>query len=304
MFWTAILMSALTVGPDEGVPKGHLIVAGGGLTGEEVRKKALILAGGAMAKVVVIPQASRNPEAGKAAADQWRNAGATDIVVLDLSDPKAAIAQIENADLIWMRGGNQVRLMEAMATPGLSEAIRKRYYAGATVGGTSAGAAVMSKVMIAGYKGPRNSPEGRTPVTADGLGLWPEVIVDQHFAQRNRRERLIRAVRDHHDLLGVGIDEATAVIVSGREFEVLGNSGVMVFDARKPAPAKVVKASDKKEVEAPAAADAKPAKAEEPPAVELTPLIYTLKAGMRFHLDKGPLPPPDAQAATAPAASH
>ena len=111
--------------------------------------------------------------------------------------------------------------------------IRQRYASGTTVGGTSAGAAVMSAVMITGDADLQSITAGKTK-TAGGFGLLPGAIVDQHFQKRQRMNRLISAVLDHPRLVGIGVDEKTAIIVSeGRRFEVIGDSSVVVIDARR-----------------------------------------------------------------------
>jgi cyanophycinase len=203
-------------------PKGHLVIEGGGGAAAEmeITKRTLELAGGKKAKVLVIPQASSR-NYGLDAADRWKKAGAGDVAILDLSDPEKAVAAVMNADLVWMSGGNQRRLMHALKETGVPEAIRRRYREGAVIGGTSAGAAVMSKFMLSG--------DG----IEEGLGLWPEAIVDQHFLARYRFNRLLRAVLDRPELIGVGIDERTAVFFHGKSFEVVGDSSVLVLDARK-----------------------------------------------------------------------
>ena len=261
---TLLALGLLGVEPD--APKGHLVIVGGGAAAEEIRRQTLELAGGPEARVVVIRHASGDPESGERARQKWVEAGAKHAVDLELDDPAKAVAEIQAADLIYFRGGSQVRLMNALAGTGVPEAIRKRFREGAVISGTSAGAAVMSSVMIAGNDARRLSPR-----IAEGLGLWPEVIVDQHFLRRRRENRLRSAVLNRPDLIGVGIDEATAVLVSGRVFEVLGASSVIVMDARKVAPA--VRGTG-------------PATAEgQGPNVQM----HLLKAGMKYDLDKGPL---------------
>lgn len=202
-------------------PKGHLVIEGGGGEAAEIDKRTLELAGGGKAKVLVIPQASSEKNSGREAADRWKKAGAGDVAILDLSDPEKAVAAVMNADLVWMSGGNQRRLMNALKETGVPEAIRRRYREGAVIGGSSAGAAVMSKFMLSG--------DG----ISEGLGLWPEAIVDQHFLARNRLNRLLEAVLDRPELIGFGIDERTAVFFHGKSFEVVGHSSVVVLDARK-----------------------------------------------------------------------
>ena len=99
------------------------------------------------------------------------------------------------------------------------------------VGGSSAGAAVFSARMITGEADLQSLTAGRTR-TGEGFGFWPEVVVDQHFLKQQRMNRLLSLVVDGPQLVGVGIDEETAVVVSGSEFEVIGNSNVVVIDAR------------------------------------------------------------------------
>jgi cyanophycinase len=261
------LLAAVLLGAEGDAPQGRLIVLGGGPTSVEIRTKMLELAGGLKAHILIVPQASPDPAAGEITAKLWRDIGAAEVNVLDLSDPDKAVASVEWADLIWMRGGNQVRLMDQLVKTPVPDAMRSKLRKGAIIAGTSAGAAVMSSLMIAGSAGPRGTPEGAVPRTAQGLGFWPDVIVDQHFLKRDRLERLKRAVHDHPDMVGIGIDELGAVMVSGREFEVITGS-VVVLDARKPVCGK-----------------AKEAEGGDAPEDELSPV--TVKQGMKFHLDKG-----------------
>lgn len=195
---------------------GPLVIVGGGSVPDAVRARAIELAGGKKARILVVPQASQlEPD-----LTPWGDAE-----VLDLA--KKPVEQVERATLIWIGGGDQSRLMKALAGTGVIDAIRKRHREGAVVGGTSAGAAVMSKIMLTGGGDPEAIAKGSAE-TAEGLGLWPDVIVDQHFVKRKRFNRLASAVLEH-DRTGVGIDESTAVIVRGRKVEVLGESVVLVL---------------------------------------------------------------------------
>jgi cyanophycinase len=256
------LLVAAVLGATPTQPVGHLIIAGGGPTAPEVLQRALTLAGGKEACVLIIPHASFRPEySGQASLRMWQRAGARQVEVLDLRDRGAALKALQKASLIWMPGGSQNRLMKALTEGKLVDAIRQRFRQGATVGGTSAGAAVMSQIMLTGL---RVQGVARTMETV-GLGLWPEVIVDQHFLRRNRSPRLLDAVLHHPEMPGVGIDEATAVVVEGRCFEVIGKSKVVVLDARRAV---------KSAAQTAGSAAAKVA-------------TYVLEAGMKFDLDKG-----------------
>jgi cyanophycinase len=211
--------------------KGTLVVVGGGGTAPDIVARTIALAGGPDAIVVVLPQSSAEPDAGDSSVTMWREAGAKAARTISFDDRAAARAALNEATLIWMPGGDQNRFMKTIEGTGLDEIIRARYRAGAVVGGTSAGAAVLSAVMITGDADLQSVTSGRT-ATAPGLGLWREAIVDQHFLKRQRQNRLISAVIDHPDLVGVGIDEGTAVIVHGRRIEVVGRSAAVVVDAR------------------------------------------------------------------------
>ena len=226
--FTAILVLTLAADPTP----GPLVVVGGGTTSPAITARALELAGGPTAKVLIVPQASSDPNSGPESAKMWRERGARKVTVIDLTDPASARRSIESANLIWMPGGDQNRLMAAVAKADLAGAIRDQHRKGATVGGTSAGAAVQSGVMITG-DAPLNTVRHGATAMADGLDLWPGVIVDQHFVRRQRFHRLLSAVLDRPNLVGVGIDEGTAAIVTGKKFEVIGVGQVLVIDARK-----------------------------------------------------------------------
>ena len=213
----------------EGV--GVLVVVGGGATNDAVVARTMELAGGRSAVVAVLPQASAEPDAGDSSVTMWKDHGARAAVKVDFNDRDAARRALESATLIWMPGGDQNRFMKEIAGTGLDELIRTRYKQGAIVGGTSAGAAILCKVMITGDADLKNITAGRT-ITADGLGLATDVIFDQHFLQRQRGNRLISAVLDHRSLVGIGIDESTGVIMRGSDIEVVGKSAVVVIDPR------------------------------------------------------------------------
>jgi cyanophycinase len=219
-------------------PRGALIVIGGGSVPAEARAKALALCGAREPVVAILPQASALPDRGQGSVAPWKEAGAARVLLVDpLDDTSHKV--IESADVIWMPGGAQDRLVEALRSAGLIDVIRARYTAGAVVAGTSAGAAVMSARMLTG-KADLRSVSAQSTELAHGLGLWRGVIVDQHFVRRQRNNRLLSAVLDHPELVGYGIDEGTAVVVTRKGIEVVGKGTVLVYDARQ---AKVEKAS-------------------------------------------------------------
>ncbi|MFL5328320.1 MAG: cyanophycinase [Gemmataceae bacterium] len=222
-----LLTIGLAAPPTDG-PKGTLVAVGGGTMPEALTKQVLQLAGGPEAPILVIPQASELADTGQRSADMWRKAGAKVVSELQIND--RALLAIHEARLIWMPGGDQSRLMKALPAETI-EAIRVRYRVGAVVGGTSAGAAVLSSVMLTG-EGDKDVIRAGSTKTIAGMNLWPNVIVDQHFIARQRFNRLFSAVLDRPELLGVGVDESTAAILRGNTVEVAGDRQVMIIDAR------------------------------------------------------------------------
>lgn len=232
-------------------PASRLIAVGGGEIDDDMARRIIEFAGGPEVNMLIIPFASQRPEAGEESARAWRERGMIRVSWLSTpaenpdtnddqnagdassvhSDTKSMDAAIREADFIWISGGDQNRLMKTLNALGLSDDVRERFAAGAVVGGTSAGAAALSKLMLTGQSRLDRLAMAAGDV-ADGLGLWPEVIVDQHFIARQRFNRLLAAVLEHRSLVGIGIDEATGVIVNGDALEVFGQGQVLILDAR------------------------------------------------------------------------
>lgn len=143
------------------------------------------------------------------------------------------LEQLKTSNGVFFTGGDQTRIMEVLSDEKLLNALKDKYKGGAVFAGTSAGAAIISPMMITG-EGDFTVIDGSKVETKNGLGLLPNVIVDQHFIKRQRQNRLLGLIIKNTNLLGIGIDEDTAFSVRDNRFgEVLGNSGVMIFDARK-----------------------------------------------------------------------
>jgi cyanophycinase len=210
---------------------GAVVAVGGGGTTDAIVQRTLSLAGGKGAIVVVLPQSSALADAGDSSVKMWLAAGAKSAQKVDFTKPGARAA-LEEATLIWIPGGDQNRFMKAISGTGLDDVIRARHQAGAVVGGTSAGAAVLSALMITGEADLQALTTGKTEL-ASGLGVWRAGIFDQHFLKRQRNNRLLSAVLDHPQMIGVGIDEATAAIVRDGVVEAVGRSAVVIFDARR-----------------------------------------------------------------------
>jgi cyanophycinase len=212
---------------------GPLFIVGGGSIADELRKEVIGLAGGEQARVAIFGQASKDENAGKEIAEVFEKCGAGRVDVVDLSGKEKAEGIIAKATLIWFGGGSQQRLVDELGKARLIEPILARWREGAVVGGTSAGAAVMSAKMIDGDDYDLKKIESGKTTLGTGLAFLPDTIVDQHFVKRNRFTRLLTAVLDNPDLIGIGIDESTAAVVVGSRLRVTGASHVLVIDARK-----------------------------------------------------------------------
>jgi len=251
---SSLLFAALFVSvvlPATGqAPKGSLVIVGGGPRPREIGELFLKQAGGQGAKVLVLPMASAEPaETGAASAQDWNRMGAraTSLVITKANaDADSVVAAITSAGGIWFPGGVQSRIMDAIAGTRAERALRDAYVRGAVIGGTSAGAAIMSPVMITGderrFGGDRPPSDSSQAfitiemdniVTTAGLGLLPNTIVDQHFIRRRRHNRLISLVLEKPASIGIGIDEATALVVrADGKWEIAGDGPVIIYDAR------------------------------------------------------------------------
>lgn len=166
----------------------------------------------------------------------FRRLGATEVVAIrpetraQAQDPLLA-KELADFDGVFMTGGNQLKLAAAIVGTAFGDAIREVYAGGGVVGGTSAGASIVSEHMVAFGSGGA-TPRHRMSQLARGLGLLPDVVVDQHFRERDRYGRLLALIAQSPSLLGIGIDEDTAAIVSDGVMEVAGRGAVTVVDAR------------------------------------------------------------------------
>ncbi|MBL8138134.1 MAG: cyanophycinase [Acidobacteria bacterium] len=223
---------------------GHLVVIGGGTRPASINTLIARLAGGAQGRLLVFPQASAVAGTGPDLAAEFRALGLGTVIVITAdhaaADTDAVLRQTDGATGVYFAGGDQNRLMAVLRGTKLEARLRTLYRDGAVIAGTSAGAAVMSRVMITGdEQRPLTKDqdwqtiEADNVVTAPGLGLLDDVVVDQHFVRRRRHNRLISLVLEQPALLGVAIDEETATWVKpDRTFEVVGNGPVVVFDAK------------------------------------------------------------------------
>lgn len=226
--------------------KGELFIIGGGKRPPSLIKKLLETAEVSQSDyIVILPMSSEVPDTSFMFAEaQFVELGYTNVV--DYYFPKGAslsaakMDSLRKSKLIYLPGGDQNRFMDIIEGTGVKEAIVDAYKAGATIAGTSAGAAVMSEMMITGnelkhadYEETFRNIEANNIEIKTGLGLITTAIIDQHFVKRSRHNRLISAVIEHPDMLGIGIDESTAIIVKGNLATVTGDSQVIVFSNPK-----------------------------------------------------------------------
>jgi len=228
--------------PPQATPPGHLVIIGGGEDRTQdmrVLRRFVALARAARPRVVVLTAASAEQDA---VAEVYRHAfgvlGALPTVFAmhdrrDAADPQV-IEHILAADAVFMSGGDQRKLLHIIGGTRTAAAMHRIYRErGACIAGTSAGASAMSEHMLAEGSVSPHPAKGAVDLAA-GLGFLPRAIVDQHFSERQRLGRLLTVVAQNPYLLGVGIDEDTALVVEhGRGLEVVGDGAVTLVDGRE-----------------------------------------------------------------------
>ncbi len=205
--------------------------------GKEILHTFFTRSGGSSAQIAVIPCASREPAIiGERYRSIFLEMGAKAITVLDIRDRDDCAnplwqAYMDECTGVFMTGGDQLRLCALIAETALVDKMRKRAQSGdITLGGTSAGAAVMGHHMIAGG-GSGECPNRSLVDMATGLGIIPQIIVDQHFHNRNRMARLMSAIATQPDKLGIGIDEDTCALFEANGLiRILGKATVTIID--------------------------------------------------------------------------
>jgi cyanophycinase len=246
----ASLLAAASLLPQEmaaadtakvGPKRGSLVVVGGGPVGPAILDAFFSLAGGKDAPIVIIPTAG---EADSYEPD-WitkhflAKAGATRLTMLHTRDPKVAqskefVAPIRNARAIWFDGGRQWRLVDSYLRTRTHREIEALLERGGVVGGSSAGATIQGSYLVRGAR------QGNTLMMApgyeEGLALLRHVAVDQHLLKRNRQDDMLAVIDRYPKLLGIGIDEGTAIVVTRDHMRVVGDSKVAIYDhAYRPA---------------------------------------------------------------------
>lgn len=236
-----------TVGAQSPATRGSLFIVGGGTQPKALVEEFVKRAGGSgRAQIVVFAMASVNGEkSGEAKAADFRKLGARARniwITRAQADVDSIVHLLDSATGVWFGGGDQNKLTQALLGSRVEQAIHARYAAGAVVGGTSAGAAVLSTPMITGTEllRLRDTTEAWTRVKRgtvevdSGFTFLTDAIVDQHFLRRKRQNRLLSLVLADAPHLGAGIDGGTAIIVEPDGlWRIMGASSVLIIDARE-----------------------------------------------------------------------
>lgn len=209
--------------------KGTLLLCGGGKLPDSILDTFCEKGNASRGRLVLIPTASPRSDEGDYSPwlDLWVKKGWKDVKVVHAHDRKTAMqdgfgVELQEAQAVWIGGGDQSRLSQRYCGTEFLQRLLDWFHRGGVLGGTSAGAAVMSARMITGGV---DDPE-----FGEGFGVLPTVIIDQHFAQKNRIGRLTKAVMQSKDVIGVGIDECTGLLIEGTTTKIIGAGSIHVVE--------------------------------------------------------------------------
>ena len=234
----AVGAQAMPAGPPKVGPEhGALVVVGGNMHDPEIYRRFIELAGGPDAPIVMIPTAGGAEEYDDfyEGLVPWREAGARNLIVLHtterkVADTEAFVAPLETAHGVFFFGGRQWRLVDAYGGTRTETEIRHVLDRGGVIGGSSAGASIQGSFLV------RGDTDGNEVMMGDhqvGFGYLRNVGIDQHVLRRNRQFDLVQVVEAHPEILGIGLDENTAIVVHGDMAEVIGASYMLVYDNQK-----------------------------------------------------------------------
>lgn len=218
-----------TAGPE----KGALVIVGGAMKDTAIINRFIALAGGKDAPMIVIPTASGEKEIDLTrAGDVLTSAGARNVTVLHtydtaIANSEAFVAPLRKARAVWYNGGRQWHLVDAYANTLTEKEIRNVLARGGVIGGSSAGATIQGSYLV------RGDTKSNTVIMGDhevGFAYLKNSAIDQHLLVRNRQNDLPEVISKYPHLLGIGLDENTAIVVTGNEFEVIGQSFVAIYD--------------------------------------------------------------------------
>jgi len=238
----AATLSAQTA--EYGPEKGRLVIQGGGpAEGTGIMETFVNLAGGRDAKIIIIPTAGGNRDKdgklisydeGKIVAP-WRKLGLTNVHMLHTADPKVAdteafAATLRDAKGVWFNGGRQWNCVDSYAGTVTLKEFREVLNRGGVIGGSSAGATIQGEYLVRGATAGPDIVMTDEPNHQHGFSFLRRSAIDQHINTRNRWDDIIPVIRKFPNLLGIGISEGTAIVVTGDTFEVIGKWKVTVHD--------------------------------------------------------------------------
>lgn len=224
----------------EEISYGKLIIIGGAEDKKDrcvILKEVIKISGGENSIITILTTATENPDT---VGDNYikifkmlgaQNVESVNINTRDDANNKYVQERLKKSSCIFFTGGDQLRITSILGGSGIDKLLNELNKRGVLIVGTSAGASVMSRTMIIGGDD-KESPRKCTINMAPGLGLLNDVVIDQHFAQRGRIGRLLTAIAENPENLGVGIDEDTAIIVDKGKFRVVGSNAVTIVDGR------------------------------------------------------------------------
>jgi cyanophycinase len=222
---------------DYGPTNGHLVIVGGSMNDPAILERFIELAGGPAVPFVVIPTAGGNEHYDQfwAGLRQFKEAGVENITVLHTKDRTVAdseefVKPIREARGVWFSGGRQWRLVDSYSNTLTHKELHALLERGGVIGGSSAGATIQGSYLV------RGDTKTNTIMMGDheeGMAFLRQSAIDQHLLMRNRQFDLIEVIEAHPDLLGIGLDEDTAIVVRGDNFSVIGQGYVAIYDSQR-----------------------------------------------------------------------
>jgi len=236
--WLAALIAATwlyAAQPTVGPAGGSLVMAGGGKLGAEILDRFIDLAGGRDSVFVIIPTAEAREQLAAPEESFLAKAGCKDVTVLNtrdraVADSEGFVEPLRRARGVWFHGGRESRVIQPYLDTRVQRELNALLDRGGVIGGSSAGATIQASFLIRGA--PDRNDVLIAPGHERGFGFLRGVAVDQHLLARHRENDLLQVIDTHPELLGIGIDEGTAIVVTGDQLEVIGTSKVAIYDSR------------------------------------------------------------------------
>jgi cyanophycinase len=234
LLFALVLIAGVSVtAAEHGPDKGTLVIVGGNMQDPAIVKRFIDLAGGPDAPIVIVPTAGDEDEYDNywSGLKQWRENGAKNLTVIHTRDKKIAdtetfVKPIRAARGVFFAGGRQWRLADAYLNTLTHKELQHLLNRGGVIGGSSAGASILASFMV------RGDTKGNDTMIGDhtvGMGFLKNAAVDQHVLRRNRQFDMLEVIDRHPELLGIGLDEDTAIVVTGDQFDVIGRSYAIIY---------------------------------------------------------------------------